>query len=215
VPNPKLTPENSYNFEIGISKIIEDYIKLSVTGYYTLLTDAIVRTYYTYNSSDSLFYDGDRYRMITNSNASRAYIRGVSFALVSDISKSLQLKSTLNLTEGKDKTSDVPMAHIPPAFGRTSASYNSGKFSGEVYLDYNGWKHLKDFSPLGEDNESEATPYGYPSWYTLNIKTNYKFSEVIDAQFAVENIFNVLYKTFASGVASPGRNFILTLKLRI
>jgi len=215
VPNPGLKPEYTYNFEIGINKTINGYLKLSGTGYYTLLSDAIVRTGYSFNGQDSLVYDGDKYRMITNSNASSAYIRGLTFALVSDFSQKLLVSSTLNLTYGRDKTFDEPLAHIPPVFGRTAINYNQNKFSAELSLDYNGWKHKKDFSPLGEDNESEGTPEGFPAWYCLNLKTIYSFNNSIQAQFALENIFDSLYKSFASGVAAPGRNFIFSLRLNI
>ncbi len=215
VPNPDLSPEYTYNFEIGIRKTIEGYIKLSATGYYTLLTDAIIRTSYSLNGSDSLFYDGDMYRMITNSNVSKAYIRGLSFAVNSDVNRNLLIKSTLNLISGRDQTFNEPMAHIPPVFGRTSILYHIKKYSGELYMDYNGWKHLSDLSPHGEDNQSEATAYGFPSWYTLNIMTNYMITEVVQIQFAVENIFDSFYKTFASGVAAPGRNFIISLRVTV
>ncbi len=215
VPNPDLSPEYSYNFEIGINKTIEGYIKISATGYYTLLTDAIIRSGYSFNGSDSLFYDGDMYRMITNSNASKATIRGLSFGLVSDVNENLLLKSTLNLTQGRDKTFDEPLAHIPPVFGRTSLLYHISKFTVEAYMDYNGWKRIGDFSPLGEDNESEATLHGYPSWYTFNINTGYRISNNVQLQFAIENIFDTFYKSFASGVAAAGRNFIVTLKVNV
>ena len=215
VPNPGLSPEYTYNFEIGFSKSFEGYLKVGATGYYTLLNDAIVRTGYSFNGIDSLFYDGDWYRVITNSNASKAYIRGLSISMVSDVNRNLLIKSTINLTEGRDKTFDEPMAHIPPVFGRSSILYHNKKISGEIYIDYNGWKYLKDFSPLGEDNESESTAYGFPSWYTLNLRTNFLITEALQMQIAVENIFDSLYKTFASGVAAPGRNFIFTLRVKI
>ena len=44
VPNPDLSPEYTYNAEIGIHRFIEDYIEIQMVGYYTYLDDAIVRT---------------------------------------------------------------------------------------------------------------------------------------------------------------------------
>jgi hemoglobin/transferrin/lactoferrin receptor protein len=215
VPNPELSPEYSYNFEVGLIKTIEGYIKLSATAYYTLLTNAIVRTGYSLNGEDSLLYDGDKYRMITNSNSNNAFIRGLSFGLVSDINQNLLIRGSLNLTEGKDLTANEPLAHIPPVFGRASVSYLIKRFSCEAYMDYNGWKHISDFSPFGEDNESEGTIYGFPSWYTVNLKTSYTIHDGIRMQLAVENIFDTLYKTFASGVAAPGRNFIFSIRVDV
>jgi hemoglobin/transferrin/lactoferrin receptor protein len=215
VPNPDLSPEYSYNFEAGIIKTIEGLVKLSVTGYYTLLRDAIVSSGYSANGSDSLLYDGNKYRMITNSNADKAYIRGLSFGLASDMSHTMIVRSTLNFTQGKDLTFDEPMAHIPPVFGRTSVLYQNKKLSAMLYAEYNGWKRLKDFSSLGEDNDAEATKDGFPSWYTLNLNTSYKINKTVELHFAVENIFDRLYKTFASGVAAGGRNFVVSVRVRI
>ena len=212
VPNPDLKAEYTYNAEIGITKTIEGYIKVNATGFYTLLTNAIVRTDYTINGSDSLEYDGDMYQIITNSNANRAYIRGFSLNVISDLNSNLSFKSSLNIMEGKDITDDVPMAHIPPVFGRTSVKYSMKKLTTEMFVDFNGWKYIEDFSPYGEDNEEEATQYGYPGWYTLNLRGAYDLNKYIRLQLSVDNIFDSFYKTFASGIVAPGRNFVFTLK---
>lgn len=215
VPNSDLKPEYSYNFELGVSKTIEGYIQLNATGFYTLLTDAIVRTNYSLNGSDSLEYDGDMYRIITNSNASNAYIRGISLNVLSDLNSNLSFKSTFNLTQGLDKTNNVPLGHIPPVFGRTSIMYKIKNNITEIFVDYNGWKDLDDINPFGEDNDEEATEYGWPSWYNLNIRSTFQLSELFQLQIAVENIFDSFYKPFSSGIASPGRNFIFTLRANI
>ncbi|MCF8378519.1 MAG: TonB-dependent receptor [Bacteroidales bacterium] len=215
VPNSDLKPEYSYNFELGFSKTIEGYIQLNATAYYTFLTDAIVRTDYSLNGSDSLEYDGDMYKIITNSNASSAYIRGISMNLISDLNSNLNFKSTLNFTQGLNKTENVPLGHIPPIFGRTTIKYKMKNNITEMFVDYNGWKKMEDINPFGEDNEEEATEYGWPGWYTLNLRTSFQLNELFLLQIAVENIFDNFYKPFASGIAGPGRNFIVTLRANI
>jgi hemoglobin/transferrin/lactoferrin receptor protein len=77
---------------------------------------------------------------------------------------------------------------------------------------YNGWKRLGDYSPSGEDNLNYATPQGMPAWYTLNLRTGYRFNESLGIQVALENIMDQNYRVFASGVSAPGRNLVLTLK---
>ena len=215
VPNSDLKPEYTWNLEAGLSKTIEGYIKISGTAWYTWLTDAITRTTYSINNSDSLFYDGEWYKIITNSNAGKAYIAGLSFSLVSDINKNVNIKSTLNITQGWNITDDEPMGHISPVFGRTSVTYNTKKLTGEFFMDYNGWKHIDKMSTLGEDNTEEATQYGFPGWYTLNVRTSYEIFPQIKLQFAIENIFDHLYKPFASAVAGTGRNYIFSLRADI
>ena len=73
----------------------------------------------------------------------------------------------------------------------------------------------EDFSPFGEDNEEEAMEYGFPSWWTANIKGGVEVFKFCEIMMAVENLFNQFYKPYASGVSSPGRNFILTARFKM
>jgi hemoglobin/transferrin/lactoferrin receptor protein len=212
VPNPDLSPEYTYNAEIGIHRFIEDYIKIQLVGYYTYLDDAIVRTAFQLNGEDSLFYDGDLYRITANYNAGRAYIYGMSFGLNADLNKNISLNGTLNYTKGYNLSDDVPLGHIPPLFGRTTLSYRKNRFFMDTYFIYQGWKHMEDFSPFGEDNEGEAMEFGFPSWWTANIKMGFKTGKFLEFVVAVENLFDQFYKPYAAGISGPGRNLILTAR---
>lgn len=215
VPNENLSPEYSYNGEVGVSRVVEGYIKIELVGYFTFLEDAIVRTAYSFDGRDSLEYDGDMYRITTNYNAARGYIYGGSMRLVSNPNRNFTLKSTLNYAQGYNLTDEVPLGHIPPFFGRTSVTYRRKHFFLDTYVVYNGWKHTEDFSPYGEDNDGEAMEYGFPSWWTLNMKAGLKMGEHLDLMVAVENLLDQFYKPYASGVSAPGRNFIFSARITI
>jgi len=215
VPNPDLSPEYTYNAELGISRFVEGYMKIQLVGYYTYLNDAIVRTPYQLNGQDSLEYDGDFYRVTTNYNAGQAYIYGVSMSITASPNKNLSLKGTLNYTKGHNLSDDVPLGHIPPIFGRTSFTYRKSKFFIDTYIVYHGWKYDDDFSPYGEDNEAEAMAYGFPSWWTANIKAGFAAGEHLNFILAIENLFDQFYKPYASGVSGPGRNFIITARFSL
>jgi hemoglobin/transferrin/lactoferrin receptor protein len=107
------------------------------------------------------------------------------------------------------------MPHIPPVFGNTTVRYKLRRLLNEVSFDYSGWKRSEDMSPFGEDNEDEATEFGFPGWYTINLKSTYQFTTGISLQLAIENIMNTFYKPYASGVAAPGINVLSTLRVRI
>lgn len=215
VPNDGLTPEFSYNAEIGIIKIVEGYMKLEVVGYYSYLEDAIVRTPAQLNGVDSLYYDGDFYQITTNYNAGQAYIYGTSMGFTANLNKNIILKGTLNYTKGYNLTDDVPLGHIPPIFGRTSLTYRKSRFFVNTYVVYHGWKNSSEFSPYGEDNDGEAMDYGFPSWWTANIKMGFQAGDHLDFMVAVENLFDLFYKPYASGVSAPGRNFLLTARFTL
>ncbi len=215
VPNPDISPEYTYNAELGISRIVEGYMKIELVAYYSYLKDAIVRTNYQLNGEDSLHYDGDTYKITTNYNTGEAYIYGASLGVTANLNKNILLKGTLNYTKGHNLSDDVPLGHIPPLFGRTSLTYRKSRFFIDTYLVYQGWKDIEDFSPYGEDNEGEAMEYGFPSWWTFNMKAGFEVLNYFDLLVAVENIFDQFYKPYASGISAPGRNFIFTARFTI
>jgi len=212
VPNPDIKPEYTYNAEAGISRVLEGFLRMDAVAYYTLITDAIVRTDYSLNGQDSMLYDGDLYKISANYNANLAHIYGVSLNVVSDLYNNIVMKASMNITKGRNLTDDVPLGHIPPVFGRVSITYDYKKFRFESFVYYNGWKFADSFSPYGEDNEDEGTMFGYPSWWTFNINTSYRINDHLTARFAIENILDQFYKPFASAVSAPGRNFVFTLR---
>jgi len=215
VPNAELSPEYSYNAELGISRIVEGYIKIELVGFYTYLKNAIVRTAYQINGEDSLLYDGDIYRVTANYNTNRGIIYGGSLRFTSNLNKNITLNGTLNYTHGHNITDDVPLGHIPPFFGRTNLTYRRDRFFFNMYAIYQGWKHADDFSPYGEDNDGEAMEYGYPSWWTFNLKTGFSLGQHFDLMLAVENLLDEFYKPHASGVSAAGRNIILSARFSI
>jgi hemoglobin/transferrin/lactoferrin receptor protein len=215
VPNPNLSPEYSYNAEIGISRYIRDFLKIQLVGFYTYLDDAIVRTGYQMNGEDSLYYDGDLYKITANYNAGKAYIYGATMGMNFNLNNYFNMIGTLNYTKGHNLTDNVPLGHIPPLFGRTSMTYRNNRFFADVYFVYQGWKHAGDFSPYGEDNEGEAMEDGFPAWWTANFKVGFGAGKYVDIMLALENVFDRFYKPYASGVSAPGRNFLVTARFTL
>ncbi len=216
IPNRDLKPEYTYNVEMGISKTYDGYIQINGSYFVTLLTNAIVRAdAILVNGVDSFEVQGDYYHTIANSNSNSAVIHGFNISLISDLNTNITFRSTLNYTYGRDLTDNTPLAHIPPIFGKTNISYKVKNMINEVYFIYSGWKKIKDMSPLGEDNEEEGTQYGFPGWYTINLRSTYEVNRHITFQLAIENVLNTFYKPYASGVAAPGINAIATLRVNI
>jgi hemoglobin/transferrin/lactoferrin receptor protein len=213
IPNDQITPEYSYNGEIGITRAFGDEnLVINVVGYYTLLQDAIVREFHSINGSDSLAYEGEVLQLQTNKNASEAEIYGASLNVESKLSDEVSVKSTLNYTIGTNTTLNVPFAHIPPLYGRTDFIIKANPLTMAVYVKYQGEKKIEDYSPFGEDNEAQATVDGTPAWQTFNLRAEMQLSKTVSFQAALENILDAHYRPFASGVSGAGRNFIFTLR---
>ncbi len=214
VPNSNLTPEETRNYELGITKIFNQNIRWENAFYYTQFVNAIITDKYRFNGQDSIFYEGSMSQVYASQNKREAYIYGFSSNIKSLIGKRIVLSLSMNYTFGRIKTDSVasPLDHIPPFMTKLSIGYLYKNLSSEVFLNYNGWKYLSDYYLNGEDNEQYATPKGMPAWYTANIRTSYQLNKIFTIQAGIENIFDTQYRTFASGINAPGRNVFATLR---
>lgn len=215
IPNNNLKPEYSYNGEIGFSKTIDGYIQINGSFFLNFLNNAIVRTPALLNGLPELPLEDDTLRLIKNDNIEESIIYGTSLNVISDLNSNISFKATLNYTYGKNLSDTLALSHIPPIYGITSISYEIKRFYNEIYLVYNGWKHMNDMNPYGEDNIDFATNNGFPGWFTINLKSIYRINKNLSLLIAVENILDTFYIPFASGVAVPGRNFLGTLRIKL
>jgi hemoglobin/transferrin/lactoferrin receptor protein len=215
VPNENVKPEKTVNFDLGVTRQFGEKLIWENTGFYTLFYDAIVLDNFTLNGESTVIYNGEPTRIMANQNKRRAYISGFSSILRFPISSRLALNGSLNFTRGRIKTdtTDAPLDHIPPAFGRISARYSAKKLSSEVFCNFNGWKRIDDYLLNSEDNEAYATPEGMPSWYTINLRLSYQLAKNFRIQAGVDNVMDLQYRTFSSGINAPGRNFFATLRI--
>ena len=217
VPNPNLKPEYTYNIDFGISKTFDDKITVGGTGYYTMYKDAITSSSGKFNGQDSIMFSGQLSQVTTNVNAAEAFIYGFNAYLNADVTEHFSITNTVNYTFGRLKTdsTDYPLDHISPVFGKTSFNLKLNKFRGEFFIQYNGTKSSKDYNLTGEDNQAYSTDpiNGYmPSWITLNVRSAYQFNKYMQLQVALENILDQNYRVFASNISAPGRNLVITLR---
>ncbi|HEY5534921.1 MAG TPA: TonB-dependent receptor [Ignavibacteria bacterium] len=215
VPNPDLKPEYTYTGEFGISKIFDNRIKLEGVAFATWFKNAITSGPSTFNGLDTIMYQGYPALVSANQNADKgAYILGYTLGLSADLTSYLSLTSSVSFTYGRIKTdsTDYPLDHIPPVIGKASLILNLDKFKGDFSILYNGWKHVWDYNMLGEDNFADATPNGMPGWYTLNLSGAYQFTPNFQLQARLDNILDKNYRSFASGMNAPGRNFVITFR---
>jgi hemoglobin/transferrin/lactoferrin receptor protein len=79
---------------------------------------------------------------------------------------------------------------------------------------FNGKKDIKDYLLNGEDNEQYAPATGMPAWQTYNLRGAVHFGQHFTLQAGIDNLLDLQYRTFSSGINAPGRNLFLTLRLR-
>jgi hemoglobin/transferrin/lactoferrin receptor protein len=215
VPNPDLKPEYSYNLEFSAEKRIGKVLKLNGTVFNSWLRDALVLAPYTLNGQSSIQFEGQTSIITANQNQQKAYVRGINLEANAYLSGGWRLQGTYTNTIGcivEENGTTSPLDHIPPVYGKLSAQWKYKHLQTEFFSLYNGWKRIKDYRLNAEDNESGATPEGMPAWYTLNLRTSYALNKYLMVQVAAENLLDTNYRTFASGVSAPSRNFIIAIR---
>lgn len=233
VPNVNLKPEYAYNGELGITKYLGNKKhQIALNGYYTLLNNYIYRSDFVVENDTStpddntVIYDGDEVATIANLNGDTAYIYGgtidVSFVPLTHFT----LKGNITYTKGKTNDTDRYLPSIAPLFSSASLGYQKNKLDAGFHWRYSAKKNTDEYSPGGEDNLSQSPLIdpdtsidgdefyaGTPSWSIFNTHVGYQISKALKMQLALDNIFDVHYKEFASGISAPGRNFKASMHL--
>ncbi len=215
MPNEKLRPEHTHTFDLGVRiGKNQDIAQALFNGYYTLYDNAITTEPGTFNGQDSIMYDGQLSRVLMNVNKNEAYLYGVTAQLNIKLNEWLRFNGSVTYTYGRIKTdtTDYPLDHIPPVYGKCAFMYISKKIQSEFNLMFNGWKFVRDYNMFGEDNFSFATEHGMPAWMTLNLLTSYSINQNFQLNAGVENILDQNYRQFASNISAAGRNFKLSLR---
>jgi len=217
VPNEDLGPEYAYNADLGIHKEFGKAVKIGITGFYTYLTNAMVRRDFTFNGQDSILYDGEMSKVLAIVNADKASIYGLNASANVQLPFKLNLESIINYTYGEDQDG-IPLRHVAPLFGSTRLNYEQKDLQISLYANYNGEIAYEDMAPSEQGKihiyatDKNGNPYS-PSWWTLNVKGSYQFKNWGTLNMGIENLFDVRYRPYSSGIVAPGRNFIVGVRL--
>jgi hemoglobin/transferrin/lactoferrin receptor protein len=213
VPNPKLRPEYAITNELSSQvELLENKLSVEAAGFYTNLRQAISMQPFNYNVQDSILYDGVQSRVLANQNVVQANITGASITMKAMLSSWLNIETAITKTWGKLTNNGGYLDHIPPLYGKTTVRLGFKNTKIELYVLYNAKKPIEKYSLSGEDNQLYATPEGMPAWCTFNIKGSYQFNKYLQLQIGMENITDIRYRLFASGISAPGRNILVTLR---
>ncbi len=219
VPNDDLKPEYAYNADLGLIKHFNNRFRVEITGFYTLLNDAMVRRDYQFNGMDSIFYDGEMSKVEAIVNAESERIWGLSGSINWNLVDGFLIKSSLNYTFGEE-SGGIPSRHAAPLFGATHFIYQANKIKTDLFVRYNGEKPFNKMAPSEIEKsymyaaDDNGNPYS-PSWYTLNLNVAYQVRQFLQINTGVENLLNVRYRTYSSGIVAPGRNFFITIRVSI
>ncbi len=215
VPNPSLKPEKTVNAELNTLLYLAKDVVIDAAVYQTWLSDAIVVDAFTFNGASIVDYGGGKSNVVASQNKGKAKVSGLSAALKVGITSSLKGDVSVNYTKGTiiADAGNTPLDHIPPFMMRAGFLYNKNKFGANAYLLYNGWKKIADYKLGGEDNEQYAPTEGMPSWATINFRLNYAATKNVNIIAGIDNLMDLQYRTFSSGINGAGRNLSGTVKV--
>jgi hemoglobin/transferrin/lactoferrin receptor protein len=219
VPNPDLEPEYASSFEAGLKWNKNENFVIDISLFYTRLFNAMVRRDGQLDGQDSIIYDGEMSKVMMLTNTSQANIGGVSTRIYYSPINHLLLNSGINWQTGKD-SDNLPMRHVAPLFADFHVKFEQEKYQADVYAIYNGeisYENLADTErekPYMYASNQDGNPYS-PRWWTLNIKGNYQLNELVRLSAGIENLLNVRYRPYSSGIVASGLNVIFSVNISL
>ena len=232
VPNTFLKPEYAYNLDLGVDyKSLDNKNYLSIRGFSTIISRHIGRAEYIVYSDittpnlSTIIYDNEEVTTVANKNLGNRFIHGFSIDGSNNLSRSLKINYSLTYTKGDKNEIYGPLPSISPLFGSFSLDYNKNDLTIRAIYKYSDSKDPSEYSIGGEDGLDE-TPYlidqnglknflGTPKWSDFSIYASKKISSNSTLRLGITNIFDIHYRTFASGISAPGRSFQAGLNLKL
>jgi hemoglobin/transferrin/lactoferrin receptor protein len=220
VPNQELRSEYAYNAEVNLNKILFGKIKLDLTGFYTWLDRAMVRRPSSWNGQTELQYGGEISQIFSIQNAAFAEVKGIQAGMEVAISKELLFTSNYNWQKGVEELEDQttsPSRHAAPNFGATKLRYQSKKMTLELSSQYSAAMPFEKMpqeeigKPAIYATDTNGNPYA-PSWLIVNFAARIPITPSIQINAGIENIGDLQYRGYSSGIVSPGRNFQVSVK---
>lgn len=219
VPNPDLETEYAYSTEVGIRKNFADKVVIKGAAFYTYLVDALVRRDFEFNGQSQIIYNGELSDVQAIQNAAKAYVYGFEFGLEAFLSENISIVSNLTITKGIEEEEDgteSPGRHVAPSFGDFHIQWKNQKLKADLFLNYNDEIAFGNLAPSEQSKayiyatDADGNPFA-PSWYTLNLRSQYMISNAVKVTLTLENITDQRYRSYSSGLAAPGTNLILGL----
>ena len=226
VPNTDLKPEYVYNIDGGIAYTsAQKNMYFNLRFYHTSLRDYIGRMAYevatdqTTLAPGTVEFSNDIVTTQANTNIGNGRIYGLSFEGGLKLFEGLDLNGNFTYTHAARNEMIGALPSILPFYGGAVLHYKKDAFNLNLNYIFNSRKNKEDYSSGGEDGleetplittvDNQAVFAGTPKWSIFSLRGNYQLNKTVLLNAAVENIFDLHYRTFASGISAPGRSFIM------
>ena len=226
VPNTDLKPEYVYNIDGGITYIpTQKNMHFNLRFYHTSLRDYIGRMAYEVTADQTTLapatveFSNDIVTTQANTNIGNGRIHGLSFEGGLKLLEGLDLNGHFTYTHAARNEMIGALPSILPFYGGAVLGYKKDAFNLNLNYTFNSQKKPEDYSSGGEDGleetpllttvDNQAVFAGTPKWSIFSLRGNYQLNKSVLLNAAIKNIFDLHYRTFASGISAPGRSLIL------
>lgn len=227
VPSADLKAERSTTVDLGVLWRKDRSFAIEAGVFSSAVKNLLLDQPGTLNGEDSLMYDGRLTPVYHLKNVALGEISGMYLNAKVRLVKDLWFSGSLTQTQGiyrlDDAAAEQPLDHIPPVYGQASLRWNGKGWFAETQCLFNGMKKAEDYSSSGEDNQ-ELQPIGLadingdgkadgfnPAWQCWNIRGGYQHRSGLTATLAIENVLDLHYRYFASGMSAAGRSVNVSL----
>lgn len=202
LPNPDARPEQSLSGELSVRYSTRG-LAFDVTAYAMRITDFIDRVPGEFEG-DTLF-DGER--VYQGQNIGTAHVRGVEAEAVAALGP-VRLETGVTYTFGTQTPAsgvEEPMSKIPPLGGYATVRWTApaSPLTVEYIL---RWALEQDRLGTRDLGDPRIEPGGTPGYTEHGVRVLTTVSSTLTLSAGLENIFDELYRTHASGVDTAGRH---------
>ena len=193
-------------------------LRADASFFISWLDNAMVRRDFLFNGQPTVEYMGEESRVQAMVNAGYAIVYGTQLKAELKPASFIRIKTALTLTGGHDNE-NKPLRHVPPMFGTTHIIFERSHFKADFYAAWNGSVTYDRLAPGERDKaylystDENGNPWS-PGWFTLNLKSSYNISNRVDLTAGVENLLDLRYRPYSSGIAAAGRNFIFSARVK-
>ncbi len=212
LPTANLTPEKTYNFELGWRHRSERWMAQAFV-FRNELRDLIARVRV---GTDSIA----GYPVFRKENVEAGHIHGFETAANLFIFRNLSLQGALAWQLGQNVTNEEPLRRIPPVFGRLAL--NGGQWAvgsrqsggGQLSWTLEGlFAGKQDRLAAGDRSDNRIPAGGTPGWLVVNVFGSWEHNWWT-LRAGLWNVLNADYRYHGSGVNGGGRSGSVGVEVR-
>ena len=205
IPNTNLKEESVRQLDVGVRHHTED-LRFELMIYALRFDDRITSVL-----TGEVTADGRD--VVQSINATESSIHGAEAGLDIDISDSASVHAVLNYTWGRETQetgTTQPADRIPPLSGELG-----------LLVDLNAEWTLESWLRVSADQDRlsdrdirdvRINPEGTAGWAILGTKASWRPNDVWQINLMADNLLDKRYRVHGSGIDSPGRNFLLSVR---